>query len=80
MGDEIGYRRNASFWNSPNTSDPKRVHRDNGDGFAVCNRTKIMLNRDAPVVLTSLPHDDSLCRRCFPDAGLGLPLAEVVAP
>lgn len=24
-------------------------------------------------------HDDSLCRRCFPDAGLGLPLAEVIA-
>lgn len=74
---EVGYRRDASAYNRPSWSGAKRVHRDRGDAIADCSST-IVLNTDVPVDLLALPHDDGLCRRCFPRAGLGEPIHMVV--
>lgn len=75
----VGYRRDTSWHRNPNWSAPKRVHKDRGNGFAACS-TMIMLVTEKPVHISDLPHDDSLCRRCFPSAGTGLTVDEVVTP
>lgn len=58
-----GYRRDASWHDAPDTTVPKKLHRDDGHWFAACAGGRIILD----TIPARVPGDSpALCRRRFP--------------
>ena len=62
---EVGFYRDASWYNHPNVSSPKKVHRARPEdlAMAVCS-TFIILNTEHPVDITKVILI-ARCRRCW---------------
>lgn len=64
------WTRDASWWNHPNTTAPKKCHRQHDDpqfeGMAACSPGLIMLDTDARSQRAGDVYPRSLCGRCFP--------------
>lgn len=65
---EVGYTRDASWHNNPDTTSPKKVHRLDA-GMAACRPGRIILDTDGrahDVEKLRAENPTMLCGRCFP--------------
>lgn len=67
MSDPNVYPRDASWWNHPSTSGPKKYHRKRiGTSWTAACSVRIQIDRSD----ATLPEQVAtlLCRRCFPES------------
>lgn len=62
----LAYLRDASWYNHPDVTTPKKLHRDSptDPGTPACNPGRVHLVTDSPVDVDTAAAT-SLCRRCF---------------
>ena len=64
---DVGFLRDASWYEKPNRSTPKRIHRESFEypGTPACRPNRVLLAMEAPMILANFS-DDLRCRRCYP--------------